>query len=122
MSAVLQKIAQLPRHSVYHSSRVEFSPRVKHSLVYSAKRARAIKHGGFGASHEKTTRIFNVRHVGTRLRTHARCGRHTAKNTRARLLIQRPGDTESRGRAKEQNERRFSRLLRALNKKSRREI
>lgn len=91
MSAVLQRIAQLLRHFVYHSSRVESSPRVEHSPVYSTKRAGAIKHGGFGASHEKTTRIFNVRHVGTRLRTHARCGRHTAKNTSAAI------NSETRG-------------------------
>lgn len=91
---------------------------LEHSLVYSTKRAGAIKHGGFGASHEKTRRIFNVRHVGTRLRTHARCGRHTAKNTSAAI------NSETRGtqRAETGKGTKWAAFLRALNKKSRREI
>jgi len=126
------QIMQFLRCLVYHLSRVEFVPRAERSFSYSAKRAGTIKHG-FGASREKTTRIFNARHVGTRFRararTHARAHirarmqnavANTRRKTLAWLLIQRPEDRERRP-AKEQNERRFSRFLRVLNKRKERE-
>ncbi|KYM94281.1 hypothetical protein ALC62_15054, partial [Cyphomyrmex costatus] len=83
---------------------------------------RTIKHGGFGASREKTTHIFNARHVGTRFRTrtHTRSDRHTAKNTSAAINSETGGQRAKA--AKEQNERRFSRFLGALNKRKEKDL